>query len=81
MFAELIEWAMNLDREFAFLLSLPFAVALAGFVAEAVGAALERARRHRPQRPVTAPHDRRMESRHVARCPTARAQDLDAVRA
>jgi hypothetical protein len=37
MFAELIEWAMNLDREFAFLLLLPFAVALAGFVAEAVG--------------------------------------------
>jgi hypothetical protein len=35
MFAELIEWAMNLDREFAFLLLLPFAVALAGFAAEA----------------------------------------------
>jgi hypothetical protein len=36
MFAELIEWAMNLDREFAFLLLLPFAVALAGFFAELV---------------------------------------------
>jgi hypothetical protein len=34
MFAELIEWAMNLDREFAFLLLLPFAVALAGLFAE-----------------------------------------------
>jgi hypothetical protein len=35
MFAELIEWTMNLDREFVFLLLLPFAVALAGFLAEA----------------------------------------------
>lgn len=35
MFAELIEWAVTLDREFVFLLLLPFAVALAGFVAEA----------------------------------------------
>jgi hypothetical protein len=35
MFAELIEWVMSLDPEFAFLLALPFAVALAGFVAEA----------------------------------------------
>jgi hypothetical protein len=34
MFAELIEWTVNLDREFAFLLLLPFAVALAGFAAE-----------------------------------------------
>ena len=34
MFTELIEWAMNLDREFAFLLLLPFAVALAGLFAE-----------------------------------------------
>ena len=34
MFAELIEWTMNLDREFAFLLLLPVAVALAGICAE-----------------------------------------------
>jgi hypothetical protein len=36
MLAELFEWVMNLDPEFAFLLALPFAVALAGFLAEAV---------------------------------------------
>jgi hypothetical protein len=34
MFAELIEWALALDPEFAFLLALPFVVALAGFLAE-----------------------------------------------
>jgi hypothetical protein len=36
MFAELIEWVMNLDPGFAFLLALPFAVALAGLLAEGV---------------------------------------------
>ena len=36
MFAELFEWVMNLDREFAFLLALPFVVAAAGFMAESV---------------------------------------------
>ncbi|HYC48613.1 MAG TPA: hypothetical protein VED01_24320 [Burkholderiales bacterium] len=34
MLGELMEWVMNLDREFAFLLALPFAVALAGLLAE-----------------------------------------------
>ncbi len=33
---ELIEWLMALDRPFAFLLALPFVVALAGLVAEFV---------------------------------------------
>ena len=37
MFAELVEWVMNLDREFAFLLALPFLVALAGLLADAKG--------------------------------------------
>jgi hypothetical protein len=37
MFPELIEWAVNLEREFVFLLLLPFAVAFAGFLAEARG--------------------------------------------
>jgi hypothetical protein len=34
MFGELVEWVLNLDREFAFLLSLPFLVAIAGLLAE-----------------------------------------------
>jgi hypothetical protein len=36
MFGELIEWLANLDPVFAFLLALPFAVALAGLLSEAV---------------------------------------------
>ena len=33
---ELVQWLMALDRPFAFLLALPFMVALAGLVAEFV---------------------------------------------
>ena len=36
MFGELVEWVVNLDRHFAFLLSLPFVVALAGLVSHAL---------------------------------------------
>lgn len=36
MFGELLEWILNLDREFAFLLALPFAVAIAGLLSHAV---------------------------------------------
>lgn len=48
MFAELIEWVMGLDPEFAFLLALPFAVAIAGFLAEG-GRAREHRTRERSQ--------------------------------
>jgi hypothetical protein len=34
MFAELMDWLVNLDPVFAFLLATPFVVALAGFLAE-----------------------------------------------
>lgn len=33
---ELVQWVMALDRPFAFLLALPFVVALAGLTAELV---------------------------------------------
>jgi hypothetical protein len=61
MFAELIEWAMNLDREFAFLLLLPFAVAAAGFLAEVVG----RTKTREAPQPASSPRAsaRRLESR------------------
>ena len=36
MFAELVDWILSLDRQFAFLLSLPFLVAFAGLLSEAV---------------------------------------------
>jgi hypothetical protein len=36
MLGELLEWVLNLDREFAFLLALPFAVAIAGVLSEAL---------------------------------------------
>jgi hypothetical protein len=36
MLGELFEWVVNLDRQFAFLLALPFIVALAGLLAHAV---------------------------------------------
>jgi hypothetical protein len=36
MLGELIEWTQNLDPGFAFLLALPFVVAIAGFVAHVV---------------------------------------------
>ena len=61
MFAELIEWVMNLDREFAFLLALPFAVAAAGFLAE-------RMRSHdRREKPRPEPRDVRVG--HIGRAP------------
>ena len=34
MIDELVQWTISLDRSFAFLLALPFMVALAGLVAE-----------------------------------------------
>jgi hypothetical protein len=36
MFGELVEWILNLDRQFAFLLCLPFLVAAAGLLSETV---------------------------------------------
>ena len=59
MFAELIEWVMNLDREFAFLLALPFAVAAAGFVAERV--------RGHDRREKLRPEQRDLHVRHIGR--------------
>ena len=56
MLAELIEWVMNLDPEFAFLLALPFAVALAGFLSEAVRRPSARPENGRQQQPLRAPH-------------------------
>jgi hypothetical protein len=43
MFGELIEWMMTLDREFLFLLALPFVVAVAGLTVEASRTKLKRA--------------------------------------
>jgi hypothetical protein len=57
MFAELIEWVMSLDREFAFLLALPFVVAIAGFIAEAV--------RTREPRASTRPQTRDARATHI----------------
>ena len=51
MFGELVEWMLNLDPEFAFLLALPFAVGLAGFLSEAVR---DRRTRHGPHQPESA---------------------------
>ena len=36
MFGELVEWVLNLDREFAFLLALPFVVAIAGLLSHVI---------------------------------------------
>ena len=36
MLGELIEWIQNLDPSFAFLLALPFLVAIAGLIAHVV---------------------------------------------
>lgn len=34
MFGEFVEWLSNVNREFAFLLALPFVVALAGLLSQ-----------------------------------------------
>jgi hypothetical protein len=47
MLGELVEWVLNLDPAFAFLLALPFVVALAGFLSEA---ARKREPRREPRR-------------------------------
>jgi hypothetical protein len=57
MFPELVEWILGLDRQFAFLLSLPFVVAFAGLLSEAVRQRrLRRDSRH--ARSATTPHNR-----------------------
>jgi hypothetical protein len=61
MFAELIEWVMNLDREFAFLLALPFVVAVAGILAE-------RMRAH-DRREKSRPASRDVRVGHIGRAP------------
>jgi hypothetical protein len=57
MFAELIEWVVNLDPVFAFLLATPFVVALAGFLAEWTRS------EKRSEKPRTEP--REMHVRHI----------------
>ena len=57
MFPELVEWILGLDRQFAFLLSLPFLVAFAGLLSEGVR---QRKSRHdsRGARSTITPHNR-----------------------
>ncbi len=57
MFPELVEWILGLDRQFAFLLSLPFLVAFAGLLSEAVRQRRSR-RDNRDARSTTTPHNR-----------------------
>ena len=63
MFGELVEWVLNLEPGFAFLLALPFMVAVAGLLSEALRNRRTQGTSRSGADVQTTPHDRHVWSR------------------